>query len=52
MTLRAVIKIFTFFAFVSYADNWTDFTSITEYIVMLKLWFRHSYNDLLFWFFL
>jgi hypothetical protein len=52
MTLRAVIEIFTFFAFVSYADNWTDITSITGYVVMHGLWLRHIYSDLLNWFFI
>jgi len=52
MTLRAEIKIFAFFTFVSYPDNWTDITPITEYVVMLGLWFRHSCSDLLNWFFI
>lgn len=52
MTLRTVIKIFTFFAFVSYTNNWTDITPITEYVVMPGLWLRQIYSDLLNWFFI
>ena len=52
MTLRTIVEIFTFLAFVSCADNWTDITSITEDVVMLGLWFRHSLSNQFIWFFL
>lgn len=52
MTLRTIVEIFTFLAFVSYADNWTDITSITKDVVMLGLWFRHSLSNQFIWFFL